>query len=106
MVKTTGPVDCNVALLAVESCGTFHGSTSADTTEFEQTIEDRTIITDVILGLLTHVAVHVVGRDPPKKLNILVGVELCHLVDNRRLRTLDRIVALIYQSGTVGRVLR
>lgn len=93
MVQATSPIYGNVAFLAIESCSAFHRPTGANATEFEKAVKHRTVISDVVLSLLSHVAVHVVRCDPPKKLNVLVGVELCHLVDNRGLRALDKHVA-------------
>lgn len=95
MVQTTGPIDSNVTLLAVESCGAFHGPARTNATKFEKTIKDGTIITDIVLGLLAHIAVHVVWCNSSKKFYVFIGVELCHLVDNCRLRALYRMVALV-----------
>lgn len=80
VVQSTSPIDGNVTLLAVEASCALHGTTSADTTEFEQAVKHRTIITDVVLSLLAHVAVHVVWGDSPEEIDVLVCVELGHLV--------------------------
>lgn len=87
-MKSTSPIDRDVALLTVQARCALHRATSADTAELEETIEDRTIVTNVVLCLLACVAVHVVGRDSPEEVNVLVGVELGHLVDDGRLRAL------------------
>lgn len=104
VMQTTGPVDGDVALLAVESGGTLHGSARTDATEFEKAIEDGTIVADIVLSLLARITVHVVGRDPSKEINVFVGVELCHLVDNCGLCALHRIVASV--SGRTRTLLR
>lgn len=87
-MKAASPVDRDVALLTVEARCALHRATSTDTAKFKKTIEHRTVVADVVLGLLARVAVHVVGRDPPEKVNVLVGVELGHLVDDGGLRAL------------------
>lgn len=91
MMQTTSPIDGNVALLSVEPCSAFHGSTGTDATELEKTIEYRAVIADVVLGLLAHVTVHIVWRNPPKKFDVLVGVKLGHFVDNGGFRALQEI---------------
>lgn len=83
MVKTSCPIDGDITFLTVKASGTLHAPTSAYPAEFEKTIKDWTIISDVVLCLLSHEIVHVVRRDPSKELNVLVGVELRHLGDNR-----------------------
>lgn len=62
MVETTSPIDSDIALLAVESCGALHASASGNTTEFEEPIEDRTIISYVEFALLFRECFHVVWR--------------------------------------------
>ena len=52
VMKTASPIDCNVALLAVQTGGTLHATTSADTAELEQAIEHGTIISDIVFALL------------------------------------------------------
>lgn len=90
-MKPTSPIDGNVALLSVETGSALHRAASADATELEQTIKDRTVVTDVVLRLLSLVGLHVVGRNPSEELDILVGMELGHLVDNCRLRSLQGV---------------
>lgn len=63
VMETTSPVDSDVALLSIQSGGTFHTTTSADTAKLEQAVEHGTIVTDVVFALLAHVTVHVVGGD-------------------------------------------
>lgn len=79
MVKASSPVDRNVALLTVQARGALHAATSTDAAELEETIKDGTVVADVVLDLLLLVAVHVVGGDALKEVDVLVGVELGHL---------------------------
>ena len=88
MVKTARPVDCNVALLAVQPRSTFHTSTGADSAELEQTIKDWTIITNVIAALLFDVAVDVIRGDLLKEVDVFIGMELRHFVFGRWFRAL------------------
>jgi hypothetical protein len=87
-MKSTGPVDGNVAFLPVEARGTLHTTACADTTELEQTIEYGTVITDVVLSLLPHIAIHVVGRDLLEEIDVVIGVELGHFASSRWLGAL------------------
>lgn len=89
VMQTAGPVDSNVALAAVQSCSTLHTATSADAAELEQAVEDWAIVADVVLALLFAEVVHVVGSDALQKIDVLVGVELGHLVLGRRFGAVD-----------------
>lgn len=88
VVQATCPVYSNIALLAIESCGSFHGTASADPAELKETVKDGTVITDIVLPLLAHEIVHVVRCDLLEEVDVLVGVELGHLGENARLCTL------------------
>lgn len=83
MVKTTGPVDGNVALLPVQSRSSFHAATGADAAELEQPIKDRTVVADVVFPLLAHVAVHVIRGDLLEEVDVVVGMELGHFASGR-----------------------
>ncbi|KAH3670936.1 hypothetical protein OGAPHI_000647 [Ogataea philodendri] len=52
MVQTSGVIDGDIAFSSVESGGTFHGSSSRNTTVLKQTIKHRTVVSNVELGLL------------------------------------------------------
>lgn len=97
-MKTSGPVDGNVALLSVESGSSLHTSTGADATELEEPIKHRAIIADVVFALFTHVAVHVVRGDFLKEIDVVVRVELCHFAAGGWFRT------LVCQVSTLGHV--
>lgn len=62
VMKTTGPVDGDVALIAVQACRTFHATTGANPAELKETIEDRAVITDVVLALFFRERVHIIRR--------------------------------------------
>jgi hypothetical protein len=78
VVKSSGPVYGNIALLTIKTGSTFYTSTSADTTEIKQAVENRRIIANVKLGLLRTEVVHILWRDSLQKIDIVVGVELGH----------------------------
>lgn len=84
VMETSGPVDSNVTFLSVQSGSSLHAATGTDATELEQAVKDRAIITDVVFALLTHVAVHVVGCNFLKKIDIIIGMELCHFASGGR----------------------
>lgn len=46
-MKTTSPVDSNVAVVQIEPSGTFEGTTSGNRAVFKEPIKYRTIVTDV-----------------------------------------------------------
>lgn len=80
VVQTTSPVDGDVALAAIQPCGALHAASSADSAELEQAVEDGTVVTDIVFALLFAKVVHVVGSDALQEIDVLVGVELGHLV--------------------------
>lgn len=88
VVKTTGPVDCNVALLTIETGSTLHATTSADAAELKEAVKNGTIISDIVFALFLLIGVHVVGSDLLEEVDVLVCVELGHLSPCRRFRAL------------------
>lgn len=84
VMKTSSPVDCDVAFATVQSSGAFHATTGTDTTKLEEPIKDRAIISDVVFSLLLGKRLHVVGSDLLEEVDILVGVELGHLMTGSR----------------------
>ena len=92
VMKTSRPIDSDVTFLTIQSRGTLHAATGANTAKLEQAVEDGAIITDVVLALLAHVAVHIVRGDLLKEIDVVVRVELCHFAPGRRLGTLLKSV--------------
>ena len=84
VMQTTSPVDGNLTLLAVQSRRTLHAATSADTAEFKQAIEYGAVISDIVLALLLAVRLHVIRCYSLQEIDVVVGVELGHLVFRRR----------------------
>jgi hypothetical protein len=80
VVKTSSPVDGDVAFTTVQSGGTFHATTSADTAELEKSVKNRTIITHIIFSLLFCERVHVIRSNLLQEIDVLVSMELGHLV--------------------------
>lgn len=103
VMQTTGVVDGDISFVAMETCSALHRTTSTDGTEVEETIKDRTIITNVEFGLLPLVRVHIVRGDPPEKLNVLVSVELRHFHHIRRFGALNFEFAWLEESMKVWR---
>jgi hypothetical protein len=89
MVKASGPVDSSVALVTIETGGTLHATTSADSTEIEEAVEDRAVIANVEFALLLLVGIHIVRRDLLEEVDVLVGMELGHLALGSRFGTLS-----------------
>ena len=90
VVEAAGPIHSDVAFLSIQSGCSFHASTSADTTELEETIKDRTVIAHVEAALLFGMVLHVVWGYLLEKIDIFVGVKLGHFVIGRRFGTLMR----------------
>lgn len=80
VMKTTSPIDGDVALSAVQSSRSLHTSTTGDTAELKESIKHRTIISNVILSLLLGELIHIVGSNFGQEINVLVRVELTHLL--------------------------
>lgn len=88
VVKTTGPVDGNVALLAVETRRALHAASGTNAAKLEQAVKDGAIVPDVELGLLFLVRVHVVWSHLLKEVDVFVRVELGHFAAGRWFRAL------------------
>ena len=90
VVKTTSPIDGDVALLSVESRSTLHTTTRTDTAKLEEAIEHGTIISDVVFSLLPHETVHIVWCDFLQEIDVVVRVKLGHFASCRRFRALRK----------------
>lgn len=104
-MQPTSPVDGDVTLLSVQASSSLHGTSCTDSTELEKTVENGAIITDIILGLLSHVTVHIVRRDSSEEVDVFVGMKLGHLVDNGRLSPVDFeiLVDIVIHDQAVGK---
>lgn len=80
VMKSTSPVDCNVAFASVEARGALHTATGGDTTELKEAIKHGTIVADIELALLFHEGVHVVWSDLLEKVDVLIRVKLGHFM--------------------------
>ena len=102
VMQTTSPVHSNIAFAAVQPRRTLHAAASTDTAEFEQTVEDRTVVADVVFALLFAEVVHVVWGDALQEVDVLVGVELGHLVLGCGLCAVDfevLVEAVVHDEG-------
>jgi len=88
VMKSSGPVDGDVAFAPVETSCPLHTTTSADTAKVKQPVEDWAIITDIVLSLLLGEVVHIVWSDFLEEVDILVRVELGHFMASSRFRAL------------------
>lgn len=80
MMKTTSPIHSDVGFASIETSSPLHAASGADTAEFEESVKDRTIVTDIVLGLLFDIRIHVVWSDFVQEVDILIGMELTHFV--------------------------
>ena len=88
MVQPTSPVDCDIAFAPVEPRGAFHATAGADPTKLEESIENRAVVSDIVLRLILGKVVHIVGRDLLQEVDVLVRMILGHFVACSWLRTL------------------
>jgi len=79
-MKSSGPVDGDVAFAPVETSCPLHTTTSADAAEVKQSVEDWTVITNVVFPLFLGEVVHIVRCDLLKEVDILVCMELGHFM--------------------------
>ena len=91
VMKTTSPVDCYVAFASVQTGGAFHASTCADSAKLEEPVKDRAIISNVVFTLLLSKRVHIIWCYLLKEVDVLVSMELGHLMAGGRLGTLQAI---------------
>jgi len=84
VMKTTSPVDCDVAFASIQASSTLHATTSANTAEVEESVEDWTIITDVVFSLFFGKSIHIVRSNLLQEVDVLVGMELGHFVTGSR----------------------
>jgi hypothetical protein len=79
-MQPPGPINSNIALPAIQPGSTLHTPARTNATKLKQAIENGTIVADIILALLLGKIVHIIGGDPLQEVDVLVGVELRHLV--------------------------
>lgn len=103
-MEAAGPVDGDVALLAVEPSGTLHAAAGTDAAELEETVEDGAVVADVKFGLLPLEVLHVFWADLLQEIDVLVGVELGHLEAGGRFCAIDLhlLVDAIVHDQAVG----
>lgn len=80
MMKSTGPVDGDIAFAPVQAGCPLHTTTSTDAAEVKKSIEDWTIIADVVFSLLFGEVVHIVRCDLLEEVDVLIRVELGHFM--------------------------
>jgi hypothetical protein len=104
VVEATRPVDGNIAFLSIEPSSTFHATTSTNTTELEEAIEDGTVIANIELCLFSLIALHVLRANFLQEVDVLVGVELSHLESGCGLRSVDLhlLINAVVHDQTVG----
>jgi hypothetical protein len=86
VVQAPRPVDDGVRLLVVELDRAAHGPAGVDLAEVEEAVEDGAILGAVEALELPHVLVLVIGGDEAEELDVLVAVELGHVLGGRERR--------------------
>lgn len=89
VMQSTAPVDADLWRLLVELHSRCDRAAGWKLTELVEAIEHRTVFADVETLHLFAVLVHIVGSDRAQEADVLVRVELCHLVLRRLVRTVD-----------------
>lgn len=87
-MQTSCPIDRIIAFAPIQTSGAFHATTRTDSAELEHAVEDGTIIANVIFALLFLIRLHVVWGDLLEEVDVLVCMELGHLMARRRLGSL------------------
>jgi hypothetical protein len=80
MMQSACPIDGDIAFPSVQTRRALHGASRTDTTELEQAVKDRAVVSNIVLALLLGEIVHIVWCDLVQELDVLVRVELCHFV--------------------------
>lgn len=80
MMQPARPIDRNIALPPIQPRRPLHTAPRTNPTKLKQPIENRTIIAHIILALLLGKAVHIIRRHALQEVDVLVSVELGHLV--------------------------
>jgi len=92
-MKSSRPVDGDVAFAPVESSSSLHTATSADAAEIEQAIEDWAIVTNIVFALFLGEVIHVVRSNFLQEIDVLVGVKLGHFMPGGRFCALQKEVS-------------
>lgn len=79
-METTGPIDSNIALVAVQSRSTFHTTTRTNSAELKKPVENWTIVSNVVSTLFFGEVIHIVRCHLGEEVDIFIGVELGHLI--------------------------
>lgn len=79
-MQPTRPIHSHITFPAIQPRSSFHTASRTDATKLEQAIENRTVISHIVPTLLLGKAIHIVRGDALQEVDILVRVELCHLV--------------------------
>lgn len=104
MMQPTGPIDRDITLAAIQPRGALHTATCADAAKLKQAIEDGTVISHVVLALLATKLLHIIRGHALQEIDVLVSMELGHLVLGSGLRAVDLevLVEVVVHNEGVG----
>merc|ERR1719397_1580549 len=103
-MESSRPVDCNVRRLLVELDSTGDTAATGQLAELVETVEHRTILTNVKPLQQLAVLAHVVWPDRPEKPDVVITVKLRHLILSRFMGPVDLHLSVesIVEEQVVG----
>lgn len=104
VMKTTSPVDRNIAFLSIQASRALHAASSADTAKLKKPIKNRAIVSNVVFALFPHITVHVVRCNLLKEIDVIISVKLCHLASRRRFCALRVKVSQRYRGVAIKNI--
>ncbi len=103
-MQTAAPVDSNIRLLLVQFNCTSNRTSSRELTKLEKAVENRAVLADIETLHLFSIVVHVVGSDALQEFDIVVTMELRHIIVDSLRRTIHLHLAIkaIVQQEVMG----
>ena len=101
VMKTSGPVDSDIAFATIQSSSSLHAATGTNTAELKESIKHWAIIPDVVLSLLLGECLHIVGRNLLEEVDVFVGMKLGHLMASSRLGSLWDVSGGAQDRGSI-----
>ena len=89
MVKASRPVDCNVCLFVVQFQHTPNRATRGELAVLPEPIKHRAVFSHVEPLHLPQKILLVFWGNPPQEMDVVIRVELCHLLLIGRMRSVD-----------------
>lgn len=91
VMQTTGPIESNISVTAVELDGGADGAAGGGLAEAEKAIENGTVLADIEALQVSRVSVVMegIGRDGGEEVDIVIGVKPSDIIRASRERAVD-----------------